>query len=72
VKGERRRREILSLLEFGGLTTTELAAELEMTREGVLYQMHILERIDGVEREKDGYSITWRKVRARQEDYANY
>lgn len=64
VRGERRRREILDLLEFGGLTTRELADKLGMTRDGILHQTHILEEKTGeVEREKDGHSVTWRRVR---------
>lgn len=62
-KGERRRREILGLLEFDSLSTRELAAELGMTKDGILHHMHLLEGSDMVGRERNGRSVTWRRVR---------
>ena len=60
-QGERRRRQILDMLEFGSLTTKEIATALKMTREGILYQAHLLEGTGDVERERDGHSILWQK-----------
>lgn len=62
-RGERRRCEILDLLKFGSLTTRELATEFGVSRDNILHHAHMLEKSGDVEREKDGHSVTWRKVR---------
>lgn len=62
-RGERRRCEMLDLLEFGGLTTRELANKFKVSRDNILHHAHILEKAGDVERKKNGRSVTWRRVK---------